>query len=72
MLPDPAVYNNIHQATMMIVKIMPRLDRILKDFEVFADKVARHPESIGIGGAVRSGSGLKNPPTPPLNGGHQR
>jgi hypothetical protein len=26
---------------------------------VFADKVARHPESLGVGGVVRPGSGLK-------------
>ena len=43
---------------------MPRLDRILKDFETFADKLAHHPEAIGLGGVVRPGSGLKDPPAP--------
>jgi hypothetical protein len=42
----------------------PRIDRILKDFETFADKLARHPEAIGLGGVVWPGSGLKDPPTP--------
>ena len=32
--------------------------------EVFADKIARHPESIGLGGAVRPSAGLKDMPTP--------
>ena len=61
---DPALYNNLDQAACMIAKMMPRLDRILKDFETFADKLARHPESIGLGGVVKPGSGLKDPPAP--------
>ncbi len=66
-LTDPTLYNNIDAAVVSVVKMMPRLDRILRDFETFADKLARHPESIGLGGVVRPGSGLKNPPTPPMN-----
>lgn len=66
-LTDPSLYNNLDAAAVMVVKMIPRIDRILKDFEVFADKVARHPESLGVGGAVRPGSGLKNPPSPPIN-----
>jgi ABC-type transporter Mla subunit MlaD len=65
-LTDPSIYNNIDAATAMVTRLVPRLDRILKDFETFADKLARHPEAIGLGGVVRPGSGLKNPPTPPL------
>jgi phospholipid/cholesterol/gamma-HCH transport system substrate-binding protein len=44
---------------------MPRVERALKDLEVFADKLARHPESIGLGGALRPSSGLKEAPTTP-------
>ncbi|MFO0881429.1 MAG: MlaD family protein [Gemmataceae bacterium] len=66
-LTDPSLYNNLDQAAVMVVKMIPRIDHILKDFEVFADKLARHPESLGIGGVVRPGNGLKNPPTPPIN-----
>ncbi|MFO0843625.1 MAG: MlaD family protein [Gemmataceae bacterium] len=68
-LTDPSLYNNLDAAAVMVLKMVPRVDRILKDFETFADKVARHPEVLGVGGAVRPGSGLKNPPTPPLNAG---
>jgi hypothetical protein len=42
------------------------MQRILKDFETFADKLARHPELIGAGGVVRPSSGLKGAPTPPI------
>jgi phospholipid/cholesterol/gamma-HCH transport system substrate-binding protein len=38
---------------------LPRLDRALRDVEIFADKLARHPELLGIGGAIRPSSGVK-------------
>ncbi len=62
-LNDPAIYNNLNDAACMLVRIMPRVDRVLKDVEVFADKIARHPESLGIGGAVRPSAGLKEGPS---------
>jgi phospholipid/cholesterol/gamma-HCH transport system substrate-binding protein len=61
-LKDPSLYNNLDQATCAIAKMLPRLDRILKDLETFADKLARHPELIGAGGAIKPSDGLKDPP----------
>lgn len=63
-IADPALYNNLNETTIMLNKLMPRLDRILKDVEVFADKIARHPEALGIGGAIRPSAGLKEAPSP--------
>ncbi len=60
---DPALYNNLNDAALMLVRIMPRLDRAMRDLEVFADKLARHPESIGLGGAINPSRGLKESPT---------
>jgi phospholipid/cholesterol/gamma-HCH transport system substrate-binding protein len=62
---DPALYNNLNDAALMMARIMPRLDRALRDLEVFADKIARHPESLGIGGAINPSRGLKESPTAP-------
>jgi ABC-type transporter Mla subunit MlaD len=62
-LSDPAIYQNLNEAAAMLTRTLPRVDRILKDMEVFADKIARHPESLGVGGAVRPSSGLKEAPT---------
>jgi hypothetical protein len=62
-LSDPSLYNNLNDAACMLARLMPRLDRVLKDIEVFADKIARHPESLGVGGAVRPSSGLKEAPS---------
>ena len=61
-LTDPVLYNHLDEVICMAGRTMPRLERILKDFETFADKLARHPEAIGLGGVVKPGSGLKDPP----------
>jgi ABC-type transporter Mla subunit MlaD len=61
-IADPALYNHADDAALMVTRILPRLDRMLKDLEVFADKLARHPESLGLGGVVRPSSGIKDPP----------
>jgi phospholipid/cholesterol/gamma-HCH transport system substrate-binding protein len=62
-LNDPSLYTNLNDAACMLVRILPRVDRMLRDLEVFADKLARHPESIGLGGAIRPSAGLKESPT---------
>ncbi len=69
LLTDPSLYNNLNDAACMLVRIFPRIDRILRDVEVFADKIARHPESLGVRGAVSPSSGLKEAPTAPSGGG---
>lgn len=66
LLSDPSLFNNLNDASLMLTRILPRVDRILRDFEVFADKIARHPESLGVGGAVRPSAGLKDPPGAPI------
>ncbi len=63
-LTDPSIYNNLDNAIGAVTRMTPKIERVLKDVEIFTDKIARHPESIGLGGVVRPGSGLKdNPPS---------
>jgi ABC-type transporter Mla subunit MlaD len=64
-LTDPSLYIHLDEVVCAVGRLTPRMDRVLKDFEVFADKLARHPEALGLGGVVRPGSGLKDPPTAP-------
>lgn len=64
-LTDPSLYQNVNKIACMTAALMPRLDRALRDLETFADKIARHPEVLGVGGVVRPGSGLKEPPLAP-------
>jgi len=68
LIADPSLYNRLDDLLCGVNKSMPRVDRILNDLETFADKLARHPESLGLGGVVRPGSGLKDPPAsvPPI------
>jgi phospholipid/cholesterol/gamma-HCH transport system substrate-binding protein len=60
---DPSLYNNLNDSATMVTRILPRLDRVLRDVEIFADKLARHPELIGLGGVVRPSNGSKEMPT---------
>jgi ABC-type transporter Mla subunit MlaD len=56
---DPSLYNHLDETVCMVARLMPRLERVLQDLEVFADKIARHPEELGVSGVVRPSSGLK-------------
>jgi ABC-type transporter Mla subunit MlaD len=67
-LDDPALYNNLNDASCGLARLMPRIERILRDMEVFADKIARHPESLGLGGVVTPSSGLKTVPASGTSG----
>jgi phospholipid/cholesterol/gamma-HCH transport system substrate-binding protein len=60
LITDPSLYNNLNDSALMVTRILPRLDRAMKDFEIFADKIARHPETLGVGGAIRPSSGVKD------------
>jgi ABC-type transporter Mla subunit MlaD len=68
-LNDPTLYNALVESTASLNRTLIRAERIAKDLEVFADKVARKPETIGIGGVVRPSTGLKESPTAPLDPG---
>jgi phospholipid/cholesterol/gamma-HCH transport system substrate-binding protein len=63
LLTDPSLYNQLNDVACMITRSLPRVDRILGDLEIFADKLARHPEALGLGGVVRPGTGLKDAPS---------
>jgi ABC-type transporter Mla subunit MlaD len=65
-LTDPQVYNNVAEATAALTRTLHRAEKVARDLEVFSDKIARHPESIGLGGIVRPNSGLKESPFAPL------
>jgi ABC-type transporter Mla subunit MlaD len=64
LLNDPSLYNNVNEAARMVRCILPRMDRILGDLEVFADRLARHPEALGLRGVISPSNGLKGPPSP--------
>jgi phospholipid/cholesterol/gamma-HCH transport system substrate-binding protein len=63
LLTDPNLYHGLSETVHQVNRLLPRMDRVLRDVEIFADKIARHPEALGVGGAIRPGTGLKEPPT---------
>jgi ABC-type transporter Mla subunit MlaD len=65
LLTDPGVYRNLDDAAASLARILARSEKITRDLEVFADKVARRPELIGVGGALRPSAGLKELPGAP-------
>lgn len=65
-LNDPQLYNQLVDAASNLNRTLIRAEKIAKDLEVFADKVARKPETLGIGGALRPSTGLKESPYAPL------
>lgn len=62
LLTDPSLYNNLNQLSCIVIHLMPQMERIIRDAEVFVDKIARHPEVLGLGGIVRPSLGIKETP----------
>ncbi|QJX00733.1 MlaD family protein [Frigoriglobus tundricola] len=65
LITDPSVYQNLDAAAGSLARILARSEKITRDLETFADKVARRPELIGVGGAIRGSAGLKEAPGAP-------
>jgi phospholipid/cholesterol/gamma-HCH transport system substrate-binding protein len=58
---DPQLYLNLTRTAESAAMILRNLEPIMHDLRIFSDKVARHPELIGVSGALRGSSGLKDP-----------
>jgi phospholipid/cholesterol/gamma-HCH transport system substrate-binding protein len=56
---DPQFYRNLEQTAASMALIMRNIEPMIKDLRIFADKIARHPEKVGVGGALKGDSGLK-------------
>lgn len=59
LISDPQLYRNLNQSADALQVLLKNLDPVVRDMRVFTDKVARHPELIGVGGVLRKSSGLK-------------
>ena len=62
---DPALYRNLSQTTATLSVLVQNLQPILRDVRIFSDKVARHPELMGVRGAFRGSTGIKEVPADP-------
>ena len=57
---DPELYRNLNRSSESLSILLNNLEPIVRDMRVFTDKVARHPELLGVSGAIRGSSGIKN------------
>ena len=56
---DPDLYQNLNRAAQNIAQLTCELRPIVADARVFSDKIARHPELLGIRGALQRSPGTK-------------
>lgn len=56
---DPELYQNLNQAARNIERMTTELRPIIRDARVFSDKISRHPEMLGVRGALQRSSGIK-------------
>lgn len=59
LLSDPELYQQITAAVENISELSGELKPILHNARVFSDKIARHPELLGVRGALQRSSGVK-------------
>ena len=62
LMTDPSIFQNVKEASAMLVSSLSELEPIMRDLSVFADKIARHPGELGVQGVVTPDAGLKEIP----------
>jgi phospholipid/cholesterol/gamma-HCH transport system substrate-binding protein len=61
---DPTLYRNLNDSTTSLSVLLRNLEPVVRDLRIFSDKVARHPELLGVQGALRGSAGVKEVPGP--------
>lgn len=56
---DPDLYRNLNESASALQALLKNLSPVVRDVRTFSDKVARHPELIGVAGALHGSSGKK-------------
>jgi phospholipid/cholesterol/gamma-HCH transport system substrate-binding protein len=56
---NPQLYQNLNEAANNVNDLSHQLKPILNDVRAFSDKIARHPELLGVKGAMQSSTGIK-------------
>ena len=57
---DPQLYDNLNRSALQLAVLLKNAEPLVNDLQVFSDKIARHPELMGVGGAIKGSSGIKN------------
>ncbi|MCA8996721.1 MAG: MCE family protein [Planctomycetaceae bacterium] len=56
---DPDLYQNLNRSAQSLNVLMTNLEPVVRDIRIFSDRIARHPEILGVSGAVKGSSGIK-------------
>ncbi len=56
---DPELYQHVSRTVQNIDALTRQLQPILDDVRAFTDKIARHPEVLGVRGAIQRSPGIK-------------
>jgi len=59
---DPALYRNLNESASSMSLLLKNLEPVIRDLRIFSDKVARHPELLGVRGALTGSAGVKEVP----------
>lgn len=57
---NPDLYNNLNRSTAALTTLLGNLEPIIADARIFSDRIARHPEILGVSGAMKGSSGIKD------------
>jgi phospholipid/cholesterol/gamma-HCH transport system substrate-binding protein len=60
LMTDPSMYRNLDHTAASLSALLQNLKPVIADLQVFSDKIARHPELLGVRGVVRGSDGVKN------------
>lgn len=62
LLHDKELYQHVNHVAKNLDELTRDLKPILYDARTFTDKIARHPELLGVRGAIKKDAGLKDTP----------
>lgn len=60
---NPELYHSMNRAAKNVEELTQQLRPIISDARVFSDKIARHPELLGVRGAIKPEEGTKGIPS---------
>tara|TARA_R110002095_G_scaffold126882_1_gene109957 strand:- start:732 stop:1883 length:1152 start_codon:yes stop_codon:yes gene_type:complete len=63
-MSDPELYRNMSRSASSLTVLLNNLEPIARDVRIFSDKIARHPEILGVSGAMKGSSGIKEAAEP--------
>ncbi len=65
LIRDPDLYEKLDRTMGNVQQLTQDLRPIISDMRVFSDKIARHPEMLGVRGALERNAGTKGVPQIP-------